>query len=130
MDFNALPVEALQKYKHHYNIALPDSPPPQKSKKNTGTSGKKRPHEGLEDEGSNSEDESPYRIDLGAWRPRVNKADLAKAARTHFNNLPPARENDVIVQFLYTVKTQGSFPASLGTLLTRLDKVLRLKGES
>lgn len=108
VDFNALPIDALQKYKHHYNITLPDAPPPQKSKTGRGVGGKKRPHEDSDDEVSNSEDDSPYRIDLGAWRPRINKSELAKAVRTHFNNLPPARENDVIVQFLYSIKTQGS----------------------
>ena len=76
--------------------------------KKVKTNGKKRQHDDSEEELSNSEDESPYRIDLGAWRPRINKSDLAKVARAHLNALPPARENDVIIQFLYAVKTQGS----------------------
>jgi len=76
---------------------------------------------------SNSEDESPYRIDLGAWRPRINKTELAKVARAHFSNLPPARENDSIVQFLYAVKTQG-IPYVLGCrAYGLLDKVLKLR---
>jgi Sin3 binding region of histone deacetylase complex subunit SAP30 len=80
--------------------------------------GKKRMHEDLDGEGSNSDEESVYRIDLGAWRPRVDKAELAKAARMHFNTLPPAREYDVIVQFLYAVKTQGSPALSFSEALT------------
>jgi hypothetical protein len=87
-----------------------------KAKTVGGGQGKKRGgggHEDSEDEMSNSEDESPYRIDLGAWRPRINKPELAKVARAHFSNLPPARENDTIVQFLYAVKTQGT-PYVLG----------------
>lgn len=82
-------------------------PPPQKKPKQNNSQGKKRADDDSEDDLSNSEDESPYRIDLGAWRPRINKSDLAKAARTHFSSLPQARENDTIVQFLYAIKTQG-----------------------
>jgi Sin3 binding region of histone deacetylase complex subunit SAP30 len=107
VDFNALPIEALQKYKQHYNLTLPEAPPPKKSKSNNLQS-KKRHHEESEDALSNSEDESPYRFDLGAWKPRVNKDKLAKLARAHFNNLPPARENDTIVQLLYVIKTHGT----------------------
>ena len=94
-----------------------------------GGQGKKRGHhEESDEEMSNSEDESPYRIDLGAWRPRINKPELAKQARAHFSTLPPARENDTIVQFLYAVKTQGTFPTP-GTKksLRDLDKVLKLR---
>jgi hypothetical protein len=83
-------------------------PPPQKKPKQNNSQGKKPPHDDSEDDLSNSEDENPYRIDLGAWRPRINKAELAKTARTHFGSLPQARENDTIVQFLYAVKMQGT----------------------
>jgi Sin3 binding region of histone deacetylase complex subunit SAP30 len=106
VDFNAFPIDALQKYKHHYNLNSME-PPPIKKQKPNHSQGKKRQHDDSDEELSNSEEESPYRIDLGAWRPRINKSDLAKVARTHFSTLPPARENDVIVQFLYAVKTQG-----------------------
>jgi Sin3 binding region of histone deacetylase complex subunit SAP30 len=82
-------------------------PPPVKKSKSSNLHGKKRQHDDSDGDLSNSDEESPYRIDLGAWRPRVNKSDLAKVARVHFNSLPPARENDVIVQFLYAIKTQG-----------------------
>jgi Sin3 binding region of histone deacetylase complex subunit SAP30 len=83
---------------------------PVKKQKSNHTHGKKRQHDESDEYLSNSEDESPYRIDLGAWKPRINKSDLAKIARQHFANLPPARENDVIVQFLYAIKTQGTNP--------------------
>ena len=79
-----------------------------KKSKSNHSHGKKRQHDDSDEDMSNSEDESPYRIDLGAWKPRINKSNLAKTARQHFNGLPPARENDVIVQFLYAVKTQGN----------------------
>jgi hypothetical protein len=82
-------------------------PPPTKKQKSSNSHGKKRQHDDSEGDPSYSDEESPYRIDLGAWRPRVNKPDLAKIARTHFNAFTPPRENDIIVQFLYTVKTQG-----------------------
>jgi len=78
--------------------------------------GKKRHREEEEDGVSNSDDDSPYRIDLGAWRPRISKPDIAKIARTHFSSLPQARENEVIVQFLYAVKTQ--------------DKILKMRPEN
>jgi hypothetical protein len=110
VDFSALPLEALQKYKHFFKLN-PSDPAPAKKTKPHQTNGKKRQHEDSEDELSNSEDDSPYRFDLGAWRPRINKPELAKLARSHFSSLPQARENDVIVQFLYAVKTQGTlFP--------------------
>ena len=105
VDFNAFPIQVLEKYKHHYNLAVPDPPPPKK--KIHHSNAKKRSHEDSEEEASNSEDESPYRIDLGAWQPRINKSELAKAARTHFSTLPQARENDTIVHFLYATKMQG-----------------------
>ena len=81
---------------------------PTKKSKTHHSHGKKRQHDESDEYVSNSEDESPYRIDLGAWRPRINRSELAKIARTHFSAQPPARENDVIVQFLYAVKTQGT----------------------
>jgi hypothetical protein len=83
-------------------------PPPNKKPKQVHSQGKKRQHDESEDDLSNSEDDSPYRIDLGAWKPRINKSELAKTARAHFSSLPQARENDTIVQFLYAVKTQGT----------------------
>jgi hypothetical protein len=108
VDFNALPIEALQKYKHLYNLgSMETTYPPKKSRVNH-SHGRKRRRDGSDEDFSNSEDESPYRIDLGAWRPRVNKSEMAKMTRTHFSALPPARENDVIVQFLYSIKTQGA----------------------
>lgn len=79
-----------------------------KRQKTNNSQGKKRRHDDSDDE-SDTDEESPYRVDLGAWRPRVDKVDLAKTVRTHFSTLPPARENDTIVQFLYAVKTQGPF---------------------
>jgi hypothetical protein len=105
VDFSALPIEALQKYKHHFNLPTLDPPPTKKPRGHNH--GKKRHRDESEDELSNSDDDSPYRIDLGAWRPRINKPDLARIARAHFSNLPQARENESIVQFLYAVKTQG-----------------------
>ena len=96
-----------------------------KTKTESGV-GKKRAHlDDSDEELSNSEDESPYRIDLGAWRPRINKPELVQIVRTHFGNLPPARENDTIVQFLYAVKTQGMF--TYWRRFTRVDKVLKLR---
>jgi Sin3 binding region of histone deacetylase complex subunit SAP30 len=108
VDFNALPINALQKYKHLYNLSPMETTHPPKRLKTNHSRGKKRHHDDSDDDVSNSEDESPYRIDLGAWRPRVNKSELAKIARTHFSAQPPVRENDVIVQFLYAIKTQGT----------------------
>lgn len=102
-----MPLEALQKYKHFFKLN-PTEPAPPKKPKHNHTNGKKRQHDDSEDEFSNSEDDSPYRFDLGAWKPRVNRTELAKLARAHFTGLPQARENDVIVQFLYAVKTQGT----------------------
>lgn len=86
-------------------------PPPVKKAKTSNPHGKKRRHGDSDGDLSNSDDENQYRIDLGAWRPRINKSDLAKVARAHFNSLPPVRENDAIVQFLYTIKTQGISPS-------------------
>jgi Sin3 binding region of histone deacetylase complex subunit SAP30 len=88
--------------------------------------GKKRHREEDDDGLSNSDDDSPYRIDLGAWRPRISKPDIAKVARTHFNTLPQARENEVIVQFLYAVKTQGR---AHGARLM-VDKILKMRPEN
>lgn len=108
-------------------------PPAKKTKTaggGAGGQGKKRGgggHEESDEEMSNSEDESPYRIDLGAWRPRINKTELARIARAHFSNLPPARENDTIVQFLYAVKTQGMDTLWDDKLTRVLDKVLKLR---
>src|SRR5208282_3835331 len=96
----------------HYNLSSLETQPTKKQKSNH-THGKKRQHDDSDEDVSNSEDESPYRIDLGAWRPRINKSELAKIARTHFSAQPPARENDVIVQFLYAIKTQGTHLFSL-----------------
>ena len=126
VDFAAFPIYALQKYKHHYDLNSTDGPPVKKAKMGRGQGKKRGHHEESDEEMSNSEDESPYRIDLGAWRPRINKPELAKMARAHFSNLPPARENDTIVQFLYAVKTQGRFQP-LQPKLTCLDKVLKLR---
>ena len=103
----AFPIEALQKYKHHYRLSSGTDAPPVKAKTGVRHGKKRARQEDSDEEMSNSEDESPYRIDLGAWRPRINKSELANSARAHFSNLPPARENDTIVQFLYAVKTQG-----------------------
>jgi Sin3 binding region of histone deacetylase complex subunit SAP30 len=119
-------VEALQKYKHFFKLNPPE-PTTSKKAKHNHTNGKKRQHDDSEDDVSNSEDDSPYRFDLGAWRPRINKPDLAKQARTHFSSLPQPREMDVIVQFLYSVKTQGI--PDLNTPLI-VDKVLKIKPEN
>jgi Sin3 binding region of histone deacetylase complex subunit SAP30 len=108
VDFGALPVEALLKYKRHYRLSEADVPPPPQKSKNYSR-GKKRPREEEEEKRSDEEEESLYRIDLGAWRPRINKNELAGTARSHFNTMPHPRENETIVHFLYHVKTQG-FP--------------------
>lgn len=127
VDFNAFPVEALQKYKHFYNLSSMETTNPPKKSRTNHSHGKKRPHNDSDEDVSNSDDDSPYRIDLGAWRPRVNKSELAKIARTHFSAQPPARENDVIVQFLYAIKTQGT-PTPFFTWLM-IDKVLKMRPE-
>ena len=88
-------------------------PPPPKKSKTSLSNGKKRQHDESDEDASNSDGENLYRIDLGAWRPRINKAELAKLARTHFNSLTTVRENDSIVQFLYAIKTQGARPSLL-----------------
>jgi hypothetical protein len=123
VDFNSLPIEALQKYKHHYH--LPTYEPAPVKKPRSHNNGKKRQREDSEDEFS-SDDDSPYRIDLGAWRPRINKPEVARMARAHFSSLPQARENDVIVQFLYAVKTQGKSFENVANV----DKVLKMRAEN
>ena len=128
VDFNALPIDALQRYKHLYKLYSMETTHPIKKSKTRHSHGKKRQHDDSDEDISNSEDESPYRIDLGAWRPRINRSELAKIARTHFSAQPPARENDVIVQFLYAVKTQGTHN-SLTFMRLMVDKVLKMKPE-
>jgi hypothetical protein len=119
-------VDALQKYKRHYQLTDAEANPPKKAK-TFNSQGKKRHHEESEDRESGSEEESLYRIDLGAWRPRINKNELAATARSHFNNLPHLRENEAIVHFLYHVKMQGWMSAYSAD---GLDQILKLRVES
>jgi histone deacetylase complex subunit SAP30 len=107
MGWDDIPLSVLHNYRQAYRLPVPSASSSYRNIVLSGGIGKK----------------TPSRV-----RARISRDALATAVRKNFN-AQPIQENEVIVNFLYTVKNQGEFlcAVELGKVLTLgVDKKFRL----